>query len=39
LFEPSIMRRAAGQALVKLDPRTMVRIPVMFVVEIGSVVT
>jgi K+-transporting ATPase ATPase B chain len=39
LFEPSIMRRAAGQAFVKLDPRTMVHIPVMFVVEIGSVVT
>jgi len=39
LFEPSILRRAASQAFVKLDPRTMVHIPVMFVVEIGSVVT
>jgi K+-transporting ATPase ATPase B chain len=39
LFEPSILRRAAGQAFVKLDPRTMVHIPVMFVVEIGSVIT
>jgi potassium-transporting ATPase ATP-binding subunit len=39
LFEPLILRRAAGQAFVKLDPRTMVHIPVMFVVEIGSVIT
>ena len=39
LFEPSILRRAAGQAFVKLDPRTMVHVPVMFVVEIGSVIT
>jgi potassium-transporting ATPase ATP-binding subunit len=39
LFEPSILRRAAGQAFIKLDPRTMIRIPVMFVVEIGSVIT
>ena len=33
------MRRALGEALVKLDPRTMIRNPVMFTVEIGSVVT
>ena len=39
LFEPSILRRAAGQAFIKLDPRKMIRIPVMFVVEIGSVIT
>ena len=39
LFEPSIMRRALGEAFVKLDPRTMIRNPVMFTVEIGSVVT
>ena len=39
LFEPAILRRAVGAAFVKLDPRTMVHIPVMFVVEIGSVVT
>ncbi len=38
-FEPSIMRRAAGQAFIKLDPRRMIRVPVMFVVEIGSVIT
>ena len=28
-----------GEAFVKLDPRTMIRDPVMFVVEIGSVIT
>ncbi len=39
LFEPSIMRRALGEAFIKLDPRTMIRNPVMFTVEIGSVVT
>src|ERR1700722_16364576 len=39
LFEPSILRRALREAFVKLDPRTMIRNPVMFTVEIGSVVT
>ena len=39
LFEPAIMRRALGAAFVKLDPRQMIRNPVMFTVEIGSVVT
>ncbi|HSZ40371.1 MAG TPA: potassium-transporting ATPase subunit KdpB [Trebonia sp.] len=39
LFEPAIVRRALGQAFVKLDPRSMVRNPVMFVVEVGSVFT
>ena len=39
LFEPSILRRAVRAAFVKLDPRTMIRVPVMFVVEIGSVIT
>jgi potassium-transporting ATPase ATP-binding subunit len=39
LFEPAILRRAVFQAFVKLDPRVMVHIPVMFVVEIGSVIT
>jgi len=33
------VRRAALDAIVKLDPRLMVRNPVMFVVEIGSLVT
>ena len=39
MLEPSIMRRAIREAFVKLDPRTMIHIPIMFVVEIGSVVT
>jgi K+-transporting ATPase ATPase B chain len=39
LFDPSILVRAVRAAFVKLDPRTMIRNPVMFVVEIGSVVT
>src|SRR5512133_1324986 len=39
LFEPAIVRRAALDALRKLDPRAMVRNPVMFVVEVGSAFT
>ena len=38
LFEPAIVRRAAGDAVRKLDPRQMARNPVMFIVELGSVV-
>jgi K+-transporting ATPase ATPase B chain len=34
-----ILRLACMDALAKLDPRTMVRNPVMFVVEVGSVLT
>jgi K+-transporting ATPase ATPase B chain len=39
LFDPAITRQAAKDSLVKLNPRTMVRNPVMFVVEVGSVLT
>jgi K+-transporting ATPase ATPase B chain len=39
LLEPEILRRALLRAFVRLDPRLMVKIPVMFVVEIGSVIT
>ena len=39
LFDPKIVKRAALDALRKLSPRTMMRNPVMFVVEIGSVLT
>ena len=39
LFDPAIVRRAAVDALRKLDPRVMARNPVMFIVEIGSVLT
>jgi K+-transporting ATPase ATPase B chain len=39
LFDAQIVRRASFDALSKLSPRTMMRNPVMFVVEIGSVLT
>ena len=39
LWDPQIVRRAIGDAFRKLHPRTMARNPVMFVVEIGSVLT
>lgn len=39
LFEPSIVKRASREAFVKLDPRMVAKNPVMFVVEVGSVVT
>jgi potassium-transporting ATPase ATP-binding subunit len=39
LWDPKIVRRAAVDALVKLNPRKMMGNPVMFVVEVGSVIT
>ena len=39
MFDAAIMRRAVRDSFVKLDPRQMARNPVMFVVEIGSVLT
>ena len=39
LFTPEIMWPAIGQSFVKLDPRVQVRNPVMFVVEVGAVIT
>jgi potassium-transporting ATPase ATP-binding subunit len=39
LWDPKIVRRALLDSFIKLNPRTMMRNPVMFVVEIGSVVT
>jgi len=39
LFDPPIVRRAIADAFKKLDPRHMVRNPVMFVVLIGSILT
>ncbi len=36
---PGLYRRAVSDAFSKLDPRTLVRNPVMFTVEIGSVIT
>ena len=37
LLDPQILRRASVDAVRKLDPRRMARNPVMFVVELGSV--
>jgi K+-transporting ATPase ATPase B chain len=39
LWDAKIVRRAAVDSLVKLHPRTMMKNTVMFVVEIGSVIT
>ena len=39
LLDPAIVRRALRDSVVKLDPRLMVRNPVMFVVELGSALT
>ena len=39
LIDPKIVLPAIGSAFVKLNPRVMARNPVMFVVEIGSVLT
>jgi K+-transporting ATPase ATPase B chain len=39
IWNPDIVRRAAGDAVRKLHPRVMARNPVMFVVEVGSVLT
>ncbi len=37
--DPELLLPAIGQSFVKLDPRTMARNPVMFVVEIGAAMT
>ena len=39
LFDRRIVRRASVDALAKLSPRKMLKNPVMFVVELGSVLT
>src|SRR5215472_13533494 len=39
IFDPKIIRRAIPDAFKKLDPRVQVKKPVMFVVEVGSVIT
>jgi K+-transporting ATPase ATPase B chain len=39
VFPREILLHALGDSFVKLDPRTLVRNPVIFIVEIGSVVT
>ena len=39
LMDPKILGPAVGQAFAKLDPRLMIRNPVMFVVEVVAVLT
>jgi K+-transporting ATPase ATPase B chain len=39
LFQRDIVTRALWDSVIKLDPRVQVRNPVMFVVEVGSVIT
>jgi K+-transporting ATPase ATPase B chain len=39
LFDPPIVKRAIKDAVIKIDPRQVARNPVMFVVEIGSILT
>ena len=39
IWDPPIVRRAVLDSLIKLHPRVMAKNPVMFVVEVGSVVT
>src|ERR1700716_4277852 len=39
LFDPKIVVPAIGSAFVKLDPRVLIKNPVMFVLEIVTVLT
>jgi K+-transporting ATPase ATPase B chain len=39
LADPEILWPAIGSAFVKLDPRTLIRNPVMFVVEVVTILT
>jgi K+-transporting ATPase ATPase B chain len=39
LWDAKIVRRALIDSVIKLSPRTMMRNPVMFVVEVGSAIT
>jgi K+-transporting ATPase ATPase B chain len=39
LFDRTIMKRALKDSFVKLNPRTMMKNPVMFVVEVGAAMT
>lgn len=38
LFEPALVRTAFKESFIKLDPRVMIHNPVMFTVEIGTLV-
>ena len=39
LFDPPLVKRALLDSFVKLNPRTMMKNPVMFVVEVGAALT
>src|SRR5215470_7807474 len=39
LWDAKIVRQALLDSVLKLNPRTMMKNPVMFVVEVGSVIT
>jgi K+-transporting ATPase ATPase B chain len=39
IWDPALIRAAIGESFKKLDPRVQVKNPVMFVVEIGSVIS
>ncbi|TML10908.1 MAG: potassium-transporting ATPase subunit B, partial [Actinobacteria bacterium] len=39
IFDPAIVRPASADSLRKLDPRTLMKNPVMFIVEVGALVT
>src|SRR5579863_8809067 len=39
LFDPPIVKRAIGDSFFKLNPRLMMKNPVMFVVEVGAAMT
>ncbi|MEO7144462.1 MAG: potassium-transporting ATPase subunit KdpB [Bryobacteraceae bacterium] len=39
LFDPAIVKRAVGDSLGKLNPLTLAKNPVMFVVEVGAALT
>lgn len=39
IWDSNIIKRAVVDSFIKLDPRVMIKSPVMFVVEIGSVIT
>ena len=39
IFDPAIVKRASIDSIGKLDPRTMMRNPVMFIVWVGSLLT
>jgi K+-transporting ATPase ATPase B chain len=38
LFEPALVQTALKQSFIKLDPRIMIKNPVMFTVEIGTLI-